>query len=171
MFKEKKMIRAMKWLFSLYAIDDFGGYDKEAYGEDFGLFLEEVVMALRNNAQIVHEYEVDGSIEFAFKYKGKELFGQRAIKIFSDMEVGASSNQTDVSYHTELWLLEDMSFAITHCIEMRHDDGIVYESRYRTFVKKVKGRNDLFFVPEDLIDTLEEACVPIWESEATIYEL
>ena len=171
MFKEKKMIRAMKWLFSLYAIDDFDGYDEEAYGEDFGLCLEEVVLALRNNAQIVHEYEVDGSIEFAFKYKGKELFSQRAIKIFSDMEVGASSNQTDVSYLTELWLLEDMSFAVTHCIEMRHDDGIVYESRHRTFVKKVKGRNDLFFVPEDLIDTLEETCVPIWESEATIYEL
>ncbi|MCR0271538.1 hypothetical protein MKA31_05495 [[Clostridium] innocuum] len=161
----------MKWLFSLYAIDDFDGYDEETYGEDFGLCLEEVVLALRNNAQIVHEYEVDGSIEFAFKYKGKELFGQRAIKLCSEMEVGASSNQTDVSYYTELWLLEDMSFAVTHCIEMSHDDGIVYESRYRTFVQKVKGREDLFFAPEKLIDTLEELCVPIWESEATIYEL
>lgn len=171
MFKEKKMKEAVRWLFSLFEISDFDDYDEEVYGEDFGLCLEEVVMALRNNAQTVHEYEVDGSIEFAFKYKGKELFSQRAIKIFSDMEVGASSNQTDVSYLTELWLLEDMRFAVTHCIEMRHDDGIVYESRHRTFVKKVKGRNDLFFVPEDLIDTLEETCVPIWESEATIYEL
>lgn len=85
------------------------------------------------------------------------------------MEVGAISNQTDVSYHTELWMLEDMSFAVTHCIEISHDDGIIYESRYRTFVQKVKGREDLFFAPEKLIDTLEELCVLIWESEATIY--
>lgn len=171
MFKEKKMIKAMKWLFSLYAVDDFDGYGEEAYGADFGLCLPEVVLALRNNAQTVHEYEIEGSIEFAFKYKGKELFGQRAIKICSEMEVGASSNQIDVSYHTELWLLEDMNFAVTHCIEMSHDDGIVYESRYRTFVQKVKDREDLFFGLEKLIDTLEELCVPIWESEATIYEL
>lgn len=39
MFKEKKMIKEMKWLFSLYAIDDFDGYDEEAYGENFRLFL------------------------------------------------------------------------------------------------------------------------------------
>ena len=71
MFKEKKMIRAMKWLFSLYAIDDFDGYDEEAYGEDFGLCLEEVVMALSKNAQNYNEYDFDGSIEFHYNYKGK----------------------------------------------------------------------------------------------------
>ena len=57
MFKEKKMKEAVRWLFSLFEISDFDDYDEEVYGEDFGLCLEEVVMALRNNAQTVHEYE------------------------------------------------------------------------------------------------------------------
>ena len=64
-----------------------------------------------------------------------------------------------------------MRFMIVHLVRMVHNDGVVYESEYRTVVKQLNTREDLFFKPEDLIEALEEMCIPIWEMEAIIYEL
>lgn len=45
------------------------------------------------------------------------------------------------------------------------------DTEYRSIVKLLKERDDLFFTPESLTEELEEMCVPQWENEATIYEL
>ena len=131
----------------------------------------EVVMALRDKTQIVYQYKVDTDFEMGFKYRSAELFDQRAILVYEENETSTFSNATTTSYNTELWLLEDMSFMIAHLVRMAHNDGVAYESEYRTVVKQLETREDLFFSPENLIETLEEMCIPIWESEAIIYEL
>ncbi len=46
-----------------------------------------------------------------------------------------------------------------------------YATEYRSIVKLLKERDDLFFTPESLTEELEEMCIPQWENEATIYEL
>jgi hypothetical protein len=106
-----------------------------------------------------------------FKYRSPELFNQRAIRIYKEIESSTLDNETIANYSTELWFLEDMSFAVVRCVSVSHDDGVTYDSEYRTIVKKLEKREDLFFPPEDLVEELEEACIPIWESEAIIYEL
>lgn len=81
-------------------------------------------------------------------------------------------DMTDTSYNRELWLLEDMSFALVHNVSMVIKSGdFYYATEYRSIVKLLKERDDLFFTPESLTEELEEMCIPQWENEATIYEL
>lgn len=171
MFKEDKMIEAIRWILNLYEPSDYDAFDEEELCGDYGLCMHDVVMALRAEAKTVYQFKVDSSFEMGFKYRSPELFNQRAIRIYSETESSTSDNEMIASYSTELWLLEDMSFAVVRCVSVSHDDGVTYDSEYRTIIKKLEKREDLFFPPEELIDELEKDCIPIWESEAIIYEL
>ena len=110
MFTEKEMSDALKWLFDLFQPEDYEAYDEEEVG-CAALCLPEVCMALRDKAETAYEYVVKTNIDRGFEYRGKELFMQRACLIYSDMEIGIY-DMTDTSYNRELWLLEDMSFAL-----------------------------------------------------------
>ncbi|MFQ7196892.1 MAG: hypothetical protein ACLRPB_06900 [Lawsonibacter sp.] len=170
MFTEKEMSDALKWLFDLYQPEDYEVYDEEEVG-CAALCLPEVCMALRNKAETPYEYTVKTNIDRGFEYRGKELFGQRACLVYEDMEIGVC-DMLNTSYHRELWLLEDMSFVVVHNVSMMmKSDDAYYTTEYRSLVKLLKDREDLFFTPESLVDELEEMCVPLWESEAIIYEL
>lgn len=121
--------------------------------------------------QTVYQYSVIGGYEKSFDYRGIELFNQRGCLILSDVEQMVF-DEAKTTYATELWLLEDMSFAIVHCVNMKigsEDTGYVTE--YRAFKKPLEISDDLFFSPESLIEELESMCIPQWEHEATIYEL
>ena len=170
MFTEKEMSDALKWLFDLFQPEDYEAYDEEEVGCAV-LCLPEVCMALRDKAETPYEYVVKTNIDRGFEYRGKELFMQRACLIYSDMEIGIY-DMTDTSYNRELWLLEDMSFALVHNVSMVIKSGdFYYATEYRSIVKLLKERDDLFFTPESLTEELEEMCIPQWENEATIYEL
>lgn len=170
MFVEKEMSDALKWLFDLFQPEDYEAYDEEEVGCT-ALCLSEVCIALRDKAETPYEYVVKTNIDRGFEYRGKELFMQRACLIYSDMEIGIY-DMTDTSYNRELWLLEDMSFALVHNISMVIKPGdFYYATEYRSIVKLLKERDDLFFTPESLTEELEEMCIPQWENEATIYEL
>lgn len=116
MFTEKEMSDALKWLFDLFQPEDYEAYDEEEVG-CAALCLPEVCMALRDKAETPYEYVVKTNIDRGFEYRGKELFMQRACLIYSDMEIGIY-DMTDTSYNRELWLLEDMSFALVHNVSM-----------------------------------------------------
>lgn len=170
MFTEKEMSDALKWLFDLFQPEDYEAYDEEEVG-CAALCLLEVCMALRDKAETAYEYVVKTNIDRGFEYRGKELFMQRACLIYSDIEIGIY-DMTDTSYNRELWLLEDMSFALVHNVSMVIKSGdFYYATEYRSIVKLLKERDDLFFTPESLTEELEEMCIPQWENEATIYEL
>lgn len=170
MFTEKEMSDALKWLFDLFQPEDYEAYDEEEVG-CAALCLSELCMALRDKAETAYEYVVKTNIDRGFEYRGKELFMQRACLIYSDMEIGIY-DMTDTSYNRELWLLEDMSFALVHNVSMVIKSGdFYYATEYRSIVKLLKERDDLFFTPESLTEELEEMCIPQWENEATIYEL
>ena len=171
MFCEKEMSKAIEWLFKLYDPIDYEGYDEDEIGNASGLYLPEVCNALRGAVQRVHQYSVVGGYEKSFNYRGVELFDQSACLIISDVEQ-ATMDSITTTYERELWLLEDMSFAIVHCVAMRigaEDTG--YRTEYRAFKKKLECHDDLFVTPEEMIEELESICVPQWEHEATIYEL
>lgn len=171
MYRENKMIEAIRWILSLYEPKDYEAFDKDEIGEDGGLYLPDVVMVLRDRAERVYQFKLDTDIEKGFKYRSAELFNQRAILIYEENEIITCTNETTTTYNTELWLLEDMRFMIVHLVRMTHNDGVAYESEYRTVVKQLETKDDLFFSPENLIEALEEMCIPIWEMEAIIYEL
>lgn len=124
MFTEKEMSDALKWLFDLFQPEDYEAYDEEEVG-CAALCLPEVCMALRDKAETPYEYVVKTNIDRGFEYRGKELFMQRACLIYSDMEIGIY-DMTDTSYNRELWLLEDMSFALVHNVSMVIKSGDFY---------------------------------------------
>ena len=164
MFKEKEMVGAFEKLFGLF--------DEKKQEGDESVCLGDVSMMLRNRVTTPYQYTVNTNMERGFKYCGAELFGQRACKILADMDMGVS-DLIDSFYSTELWLLEDMSFVIVRCVTlfMENSQSEFYESEYRTVVKKVTERDDLFFTLEDLVNELDELCEDVWESKATIYEM
>lgn len=171
MFSEKKMSEAIAWLFDQFKPEDYQKYDAKELGVAGGLYLPEVCNALRDDAQIVYEFSLSGGYSEWFDYRGKELFNKRGILLISDIEEAVVDKES-VFYETELWLMEDMTFALVRCTTIvtgSEKEG--YTGEYRAFKKKVEGRDDLFFEPEELIEKLESMCVPHWEGEATIYEL
>ena len=84
MYRENKMIEAIRWILSLYEPDDYDVFDEDEIGEDGGLCLHEVVMALRDRAQNVYQYRIDTDFEMGFQYRSAELFNQRAILIYDE---------------------------------------------------------------------------------------
>ena len=74
---------------------------------------------------------------------------------------------------TELWLLEDMRFAVVRYVGtlVKGGDDADCITEYRSFVKNIEHENDVFFSPEDLICELDDACMfaQLFD-EATIYE-
>lgn len=170
MFKEKEITAAFEKLFGLFDKEELCGEDDVPFYKR--ICLPDVAMMLRDRVATPYEYTVDTNMERGFKYCGAELFGQRACKIISDMDVGVS-DLIDSFYSTELWLLEDMSFVIVRCVTLfiEGSTGEFYETEYRTVVKTVTERDDLFFTLEDLVDEFDELCEDIWENKATIYEM
>lgn len=171
MFTEEGMKKALNWLIGLYRPDDYETYDEDEIGEDGGLCLSEVCQALRDKFQTVYQYKIKGTQEYNFNYCGRELFNMRGCLLYSDMEIGVSDIAI-FDYGTELWLMEDMSFAVVRSVRMRFgEDTEQYETCYRVFLKAVESAKDLFVCPEDLLHELEEMCIPQWEHTATVYEL
>ena len=94
----------------------------------------------------------------------RDRFNQRGCLILSDVEQMVF-DEAKTTYATELWLLEDMSFAIVHCVKMKigsEDTGYVTE--YRAFKKPLEISEDLFFSPESLIEELESMCCLLYTS-------
>lgn len=118
LFKEREMSLALTKLFELFSPSDYEAFDEEEIGYAGGLCLPEVCMALKDAVQTVYQYSVTGGYEKSFDYRGVELFNQRGCLILSDVEQMVF-DEAETTYATELWLLEDMSFAIVHCVKMK----------------------------------------------------
>lgn len=173
MFTEKEMTQALRWLIGLFEPEDYEAYDEEELGADGGLDLSCVCMALRNKVETAYEYRLDVAHDEDIHYRGRELFGQRAVKIYSDW-VFATNYPFCISYEKELWLLEDMIFVTVSRISMDDTNkgkNNLFQTDYRYLCGKVESIDDLFFSPEELLEELEGSCVPVWEGRATIYEL
>lgn len=79
-------------------------------------FLEDIdydtlLQAVWNNAETVYSYRADGEHEISMDYRGTELFKQRATLLYEDMGEGFAGVVV-AARSMELWLLEDMGFAI-----------------------------------------------------------
>lgn len=110
LFNEREMSLALAKLFELFSPSDYEAFDEEEIGYAGGLCLPEVCMALKDAVQTVYQYSVTGGYEKSFDYRGVELFNQRGCLILSDVEQMVF-DEAETTYATELWLLEDMSFA------------------------------------------------------------
>lgn len=176
MFNEKNITKALTQLMALYAEDE-PAIMEPGEMEDCGicfdaLYLPDVCMALMNQVQSVYQYEVMGSGAAGFKYRGKDLFGLRACKVFEEM-LSSSTSLTTVNHFMELWLLEDMNFAVVENINvnMPHTGNEHYSSDYRTIKCIVENGKDLPFDPYEILEELSELSENVYENQAIIYAM
>ena len=132
---------------------------------DYGSLLQGV----RHNAQTVHAYTTDGKAPMSFNYRGKDLFGQRATRLYEDNDQScASIVLTDRTY--ELWLLEDMDLVAVVCVSLDCGDG-EYVTEYREIKEGDPWDSPMYLDLDDLVDEINAMCAAYYESDIPLYEL
>ena len=101
-------------------------------------FLENIdyhalLQAVWNKAETVYAYRADGKNALSLDYRSAELFKQRATLLYED--VGDSYiGAVFAARSMELWLLEDMGFAVVAKFSVNAGEG-EYVTEYRANVK------------------------------------
>ena len=129
------------------------------------------LQAVWNKAETVYAYRADGKNALSLDYRSSELFKQRATLLYED--VGDSYiGAVFAARSMELWLLEDMTLAVTSCFQVDYDGG---DGDYTTEYREYNGSQwpstevapDLF----DFLEHLADLCPEDFDSEEdVIYE-
>ena len=129
-----------------------GEVERLLYGVDFTALTQ----AVRHKAETVYACTVRNEEPKSLNYRGRELFQQRATRLYTDFDQ-CTSGKVTVSRTLELWLLEDMTLTVTArilvacgdacCTEYREDKGEPWESGM--FL-------DLEVLTEELLELCEE---------------
>ena len=102
-------------------------------------------------------------------YRSSELFKQRATLLYED--VGDSYiGAVFAARSMELWLLEDMGFAVVAKFSVNAGEG-EYVTEYRVYKGSDWADSEISLDLEDLVAELAALCDPYYEHEQPIYEM
>ena len=171
MFREKEMESVIFSLFDFFDEEDYEDSESTELLCALSERMHEICLGLRAEAVVPYEYQLDTAMEAEFRYRGKELFGQRACLLIAEPQIEVP-DLVHLTIDKELWLLEDMSLAIAHCVHSELRESMpLYKSAYRSIATTEPERDDLFFSPDVLAEALEWAAERYDEDSATVYEI
>ena len=127
-----------------------------------------LVQAIRHNAETVHAYTTQSERPKSINYRGSDLFGQKATRLYTGFDQSIAEAVT-ASRVEELWLLEDMTITAVACVSVDFGGGA-----YCTEYREDKGSpwdSGIFLDLQILTDELLELCASYAESELPYYEL
>ena len=75
-----------------------------------------LLQAVRHKAKTVHTYTTQDNAHKHFNYRSGELFGQRATRLYEDVDQTCYNGDVLTGRTYELWLLEDMSLVSVACV-------------------------------------------------------
>ena len=128
-----------------------------------------LLQAVWNKAETVYAYRADGKNALSLDYRSAELFKQRATLLYED--VGDSYiGAVFAARSMELWLLEDMGFAVVAKFSVNAGEG-EYVTEYRVYKGSDWADSEISLDLEDLVAELAALCDPYYEHEQPIYEL
>ena len=111
----------------------------------------------------------DTATALSLDYRSSELFKQRATLLYED--VGDSYiGAVFAARSMELWLLEDMGFAVVAKFSVNAGEG-EYVTEYRVYKGSDWADSEISLDLEDLVAELAALCDPYYEHEQPIYEL
>lgn len=170
MYEAQKIKDALELAFCQMTAQDEDPGDYQVILDE--LDMDEVARAIRHHAQHVFQYETNSNFPANIHYCGPELFDQRATLICQEL-VGGVATDVVSSITLELWLMEDMTFALVSCHTTSvESDGFKYVTEYRTVKHTMMDADWLDISPEDVADTLESMCGnPIEDMRTVYYEL
>lgn len=131
-------------------------------------FLENIdyhalLQAVWNKAETVYAYRADGKNALSLDYRSAELFKQRATLLYED--VGDSYiGAVFAARSMELWLLEDMGFAVVAKFSVNAGEG-EYVTEYRVYKGSDWADSEISLDLEDLVAELAALCDPYYEHE------
>ena len=137
-------------------------------------FLENIdyhalLQAVWNKAETVYAYRADGKNALSLDYRSSELFKQRATLLYED--VGDSYiGAVFAARSMELWLLEDMGFAVVAKFSVNAGEG-EYVTEYRVYKGSDWADSEISLDLEDLVAELAALCDPYFGHEQPIYAL
>ncbi len=117
----------------LDVVDDFCGLTEEQYDYfwecvDFDCLYQTLC---RLSAK-VYEYQAGMESEQIVQYRGERLFPCEAIQIYKKPNLSVNVEELDMTHSTEVWLLEDLTLAVTSCFTVEVG-GTGYTTTYRAY--------------------------------------
>ncbi len=182
MFRKKRMEKALKELFGFYAEDYADDEDltmKEvdetvAKGQVFGFPILSICQGLRDEVVTPYDfcYVRDGA-PIDPGYCGRELFGERAVKI---AEYNEESTLAEMIYtnSTEIWMTEKGKLFNVECRGIYGDEaegmsGVTIE--YRRVLGRLHGTDDRIVPMEEIMDHFEHIMGHCFEFDRVTYAL
>ena len=150
-----------------------GGYtDAVAVTLTEDVNLKDLFHAIRDRAEPVFSFHADGLLCAALKYRSGKLFDRNATLLWREATHSEEDNELDTTRYLEMWLLEDMTLAVTSCFQVDYEGS---DGDYTTEYREYKGSQwpsteaapDLFDFLEHLADLCPEDFDP---GEDVIYE-
>ena len=130
-----------------------------------------LLQGLNNEAGPIYEYHAynPASANDDMDYYGPLLFPFGAMLLYED-ETDYTDENVTCSRVLELWLLPDMSFAVTSRFTVSMEDGS-YETEFRTYKGNDWQEAGMTIDFEDLADDLEAMCAYPVDEGLAFYEL
>lgn len=116
---------------------------------DFGFLFNAITQA----AQPVYCYSIDSDMPMTLKYCGPKMFPGNATRIYNDIDYAIDDDLIFTSHGLELWVLEDMSLAVTSCLHTEIGEDS-YVTDYRAFKGQEWPDAELCIDLEDLLEEL-----------------
>ena len=111
----------------------------------------------RKAARRVYAFETRGRHPLSLLYRGQDLFGQRAVRIYEDVDA-FTSGLPSASHALEVWMKEDGNLVTAACVRTHYDPGD-YDTEYREIQGYPWGCG-LELKLEALTENLRQMCAP-----------
>ena len=159
MFTERNIKNAFQSLCELFDEEDRWMLEEDYFVEE-GISNYCMAKALAERMEEVFEYKAVSEVSPHVDYRGRYLFDQRAVRIITAENFAMEDYHYGMEYDAELWLLEDMSFAVVHCFRtmMEKHGHLGALTEYRIVRDTIESSEDLFFTIEELLEELDCIC-------------
>lgn len=160
MFTPKEIKTAFLNLYGMFDQETRSYLDK-SFGKEMGISFVSLAQAMQKKAVYVFDFRSESTMLTPIQQVGKRLFKQKASPILSYLDTSIIDGNICIDYCTELWLRQDLSFAVIRCYKMKIADGDKLHSfcEYRKYEKNIESEKDIFFAPEDLLYEVDDICL------------
>ena len=78
-----------------------------------------------DRAEPVYAFDANGLLSAALKYRGRKLFDSNATLLWREPTHSEEDDELDTTRYLEMWMLEDMTLAVTSCFQVDYKDNSV----------------------------------------------
>ena len=161
MFTSKKIRKAFEKLFEMFDEDELEALIDNYLDEIASISPYWLAKAFNANATKLYAYRAVSHIGDGVNFYSKSLTKKKGVLLLSYLDSSIENDHLQMVQCSELWLLEDMSFAHVQCIGtlIKGDERPDAATEYRQFVRRVARKDDIFFCPDDLLCQLDNSCM------------